>query len=172
MAKNVQAQIDSGAAAQTAANFGPEGTPAPRAPDGKLQLGARTIDGVAFEFEVRTNAESPEELVIKLPEANAIIIQDLIYNGVHFWPGTDRKNWITILENLRTLKGFDTLLVGHGLPTSRGQIDHAIEYLTFANDTAATAQKAEDISAALAKRYPDYDGGFVLTYWPRFFTAK
>jgi hypothetical protein len=62
-------------------------------------------------------------LVIKLPEANAIIVQDLLYNGVHFWPGTDRKNWLTVLENFRTLSGYETLLVGHGMPTSMGQID-------------------------------------------------
>jgi glyoxylase-like metal-dependent hydrolase (beta-lactamase superfamily II) len=161
--KNIQAQIDSGAVAANVKTF---------APDGKLTPGVQTIDGVTLDIEAKLNAESPEQLVIKIPEAGAIIVQDLLYNGLHFFPGLDRKNWLTILESFRALKGFDTVLVGHGLPTNLGQIDHAIEYLTFVNETVANAKTAEDISAALAKRYPAYQGQFLLTFWPLFFKAN
>lgn len=170
--KNIQTQIDSGAVKGNAEVMGAEVPAEPHVPDGKLVLGSQTIDGVTLEIEAKTNAESPEELVIRIPEAGAIIVQDLLYNGVHYFPGLDRQNWLTILESFRTLKGYDTLLVGHGMPTSLGQIDHAIEYLTFVNETVASAEKAEDITMALTKRYPMYRGAFLLTFWPMFFQGS
>jgi glyoxylase-like metal-dependent hydrolase (beta-lactamase superfamily II) len=172
VAKEVQAALDGGILKQQQANLGPEVDNLVRTPEGSLKAGAITIDGVAFEIEVKNNAEATEQIVIKLPEAKVVILQDLLYSNAHFFPGMDRKNWISILESLRTLKGYDTVLAGHGLPAGLGALDNAIEYLTFANETVEKASSAEEVSAALAKRYPTYGGAFILTFWPQFFKSQ
>jgi hypothetical protein len=58
------------------------------------------------------------------------------------------------------------------MPTSLGQLDHAIEYLTFANETVASAKSAEEITNALTKRYPTYQGAFLLSFWQQFFKGN
>ncbi|MEM9973766.1 MAG: hypothetical protein AAF771_06260 [Pseudomonadota bacterium] len=54
------------------------------------------------------------------PDQQGIILQDLVYKNVFFAPGIDRANWIATLETLRDGPVGATLLVGDGLPTTRG----------------------------------------------------
>ena len=166
--QSLEKQVGSGHFQREQAELGTEAPDEPYLPDGKLSLETRSIDGLAYEFEVKTSAESSEELVIRLPEANTIIVQDLLYNGIHFFAGMDRNNWLNTLEQFKTLQGYDTLLVGHGMPASLSQIDHAIEYLTFANDLASTAERPEQVINGLQQRYPDYEGQFLLNLWKYF----
>lgn len=136
-----------------------------------LALGMTEIGGVPVEFRSYDNAEAPKVIVAVLPDQKVAVVQDLVYNGVYFAPGVDRKNWIATLETLRTDPSFDTLLVGHGLPTTRGELDTAIGYLkTFdaAWDAGATP---DDVTAAMKEAYPGYDGEFLLgligAYWDK-----
>ncbi|MDA7425692.1 MBL fold metallo-hydrolase [Thalassococcus lentus] len=136
-----------------------------------LALGMTEIGGVAVEFRAYDNAEAPKAIVAVLPEQKVAVVQDLVYNGVYFAPGVDRKNWIATLESFRDDPAFETLLVGHGLPTTRGELDSAIAYLkTFdaAWDAGATP---DDVKAAMMTAYPSYDGAFLLgliePYWDK-----
>ena len=136
-----------------------------------LALGVTQIGGVTVEFRAYDNAEAPKTIVAVLPDQKVAVVQDLVYNGIYFAPGVDRKNWIATLEGLRDDPFFDTLLVGHGMPTTRGELDTAIGYLkTFdaAWDTGATP---DDVSAAMMAAYPGYDGEFLLgligAYWDK-----
>ena len=138
---------------------------------GDLALGTTEIGGVAVEFRAYDNAEAPKTIVAVLPEQQVAVVQDLVYNGVYFAPGVDRKNWIATLETLRDDPSFETLLVGHGLPTTRGELDTAIAYLqTFdaAWDAGATP---DDVKAAMIAAYPGYGGEFLLglitPYWDK-----
>ena len=138
---------------------------------GDLALGMTEIGGVAVEFRSYDNAEAPKVIVAVLPEQRVAVVQDLVYNGVYFAPGVDRKNWIATLETLREDTAFETLLVGHGLPTTRGELDTAIGYLkTF--DAAWDAGDTPDaVKQAMMTAYPGYDGAFLLgliePYWDK-----
>lgn len=138
---------------------------------GDLALGMTEIGGVPVEFRAYDNAEAPKAIVAVLPEQKVAVVQDLVYNNVYFAPGIDRKNWIATLESFRDDPSFETLLVGHGLPTTRGELDSAITYLkTF--DAAWNAGSDPDaVAAAMAEAYPSYDGAFLLgligAYWDK-----
>ncbi len=141
----------------------------PNLPEGSLTADAEVIDGIAFEYRVDDNAEAVQHLSIHLPEANVWIVQDLIYNNAHFFPGTDRKNWIATLEGLgNDTVNDDLLLVGHGLPTTRGEVQSAIAYLQLADELAADATDGASVIAALQEAYPTYGGNELLGFWSVF----
>lgn len=136
---------------------------------GDLAPGATSIGGVPVEFRSYENTEAPHMLVTVFPAQKVAIVQDLVYNGVYFAPGMDRQNWIATLEMLRDDPAFDTLLVGHGLPTTRGDFDTAIAYLKVL-DAAMTGSAGPDEAIAKIKAaYPGYQGDFLLglikEYW-------
>ncbi|MEO0388802.1 MAG: MBL fold metallo-hydrolase [Pseudomonadota bacterium] len=136
-----------------------------------LALGMTEIGGVSVEFRAYDNAEAPKTIVAVLPEQRVAIVQDLVYNGVYTAPGVDRKNWIATLESLRDDPAFDTLLVGHGMPTSRGEIDTVIGYLKTLDAAWEAAATPDAVTAAMTAAYPGYDGAFLLglaeAYWDK-----
>jgi glyoxylase-like metal-dependent hydrolase (beta-lactamase superfamily II) len=174
IAGGVQGFVESGGIGQVMQLVGESEMPAePRLPEGSLTVGDLTVDGVSFSLENVTNAEAPDQLIVRVPDAGVVVLQDLLYNNMHFFPGVDRANWIATLEGLRSgLEGYDTLLVGHGLPTSKGELDSAVDYLTFVNDAAASAESADALIAALQARYPAYEGTFILSFWQQFFQPQ
>lgn len=138
----------------------------PNLPEGSQTPEAEEIDGIAFEYRVDDNAEAVQHLSIHLPEANVWIVQDLIYNNAHSFPGVDRANWIATLEGLGSdTTNDDLLLVGHGLPTTRGEAQSAIAYLQLADELAADATDGASVIAALQEAYPTYGGGELLGFW-------
>jgi glyoxylase-like metal-dependent hydrolase (beta-lactamase superfamily II) len=171
---NTNTAIDSGTVANLAGILGESEVPdEPNAPTEVLSTDAETIDGVAFEYTIYANHESAESLVIRLPEANTLIVQDLLYNNVHFFPGMDRDNWLTVLQTLRAEAEGDLLLVGHGLPTSFGELDLGIEYLTFVQETIPTVENADELIAALQERYPSFASqDLILGFWQQFFPTS
>jgi glyoxylase-like metal-dependent hydrolase (beta-lactamase superfamily II) len=164
----IKADIEAGVVQQRAAQLGEAEVPAtPRAPEGSVVEGQETIDGVQFGYKIYKNAEAPEQLVIELPQARALIVQDLVFNNTYFFPVADLPGWVTVLETLRGQKAdFDTLLCGHGLPTSLGEVDAAIEHVKFMQETFATAKTAEEATAAIVAKYPTYGAAVVLTFIP------
>lgn len=136
-----------------------------------LTLGMTEIGGVPVEFRSYDNAEAPKVIVAVLPDQNVAVVQDLVYNGVHFAPGVDRVNWIETLKSLRDDPAFDTLLVGHGLPTSRGELDTAIAYLEVFDAAWQEGATPDNVKAAMMAAYPGYDGEFLLSligeYWDK-----
>lgn len=138
---------------------------------GDVATGLTEMSGVPVEFRHYRNTEAPHMLVTVFPDQRVAIVQDLVYNGVFFAPGTDRKNWIKTLEDLRDDPAFETLLVGHGLPTTRGELDTAIAYIKVLDEVMSNAATPDDASAQLKAAYPGYSGDFLLSliaqYWER-----
>lgn len=138
-----------------------------------LVLGHAEIDGVPIEFRNITHTESNNMIVAVLPEQRVAVVQDLVFSGVYFAPGYDRPKWIRDLESFRDDPAFDTLLLGHGTPSNRGELDVAIQYLKLLTEVMdgpnATPEKAVK---AMQDAYPSYLGAdFVLKvlipeYWP------
>jgi len=138
---------------------------------GDLTLGETTIGGVTVDFRSYDNAEAPKIIVAVLPEQKVAVVQDLVYNGVYFAPGVDRKNWIATLEGFRDDPSFETLLVGHGLPTTRGELDTAIAYLKTFDAAWEAGDTPDAVKASMMAAYPSYDGAFLLgliePYWDK-----
>jgi len=134
-----------------------------------IAIGMTEMSGVPVEFRHYENNEAPHCVVTIFPDQKVAIVQDLLYNGVFFAPGVDRKNWIATLESLADDPAFETLLVGHGLPTSRGDLDTAIAYITVMDDVMASSATPDDAIAALKAAFPSYGGEFLLSlmaeYW-------
>ncbi|MEM7721521.1 MAG: MBL fold metallo-hydrolase [Pseudomonadota bacterium] len=133
-----------------------------------LALGMNEIGGVPIEFRSYDNAEAPETIVTVLPDQKVAVVQDLVYNGVYFAPGVDRTNWIAILEGLRDDPACETLLVGHGLPTTRGELDTAIAYLQVLDAAWQEASTPDEVGTAMMAAFPGYDGAFLLGLIPEY----
>ena len=116
------------------------------------------------------NTNAGDVLFTVLPEQKVAIVQDLVYNGVFFAPGVDRANWIAILEELRDDPACDTLLVGHGLPTSRGDLDTAIAYIKVMDDAMTNAATPDEAAAIIKAAFPGYGGEFLLSLIPEYWT--
>lgn len=169
---NITQTIESGASAEQAASFGDAAPIELRTPEVGVELGTETINGWTFEFSAVENAEAFENLVIRLPEAKTAILQDLMYNAQYFFPGFDRNVWISALEDLRTslaADGYETLLVGHGVPTTLGTLDNGIEFLQFLEEQYTTLDSGEAVMEAVAARYPTYGAPLILGFYPDFF---
>lgn len=167
VATSVQEQIDGGALANFVGLLGEAEVPTePYVPTDDLAAGELLIDGVTLLLNVFNDAEAPEQVVVRLPEAGIVIAQDLMFNNTHFFPLGNNTNWLSILEGMRAWagEGYDTLLSGHGMPSSFGEIDEAVTYLTFLEETLTTAATADEASAAIVARYPGYGGQFLLTF--------
>jgi glyoxylase-like metal-dependent hydrolase (beta-lactamase superfamily II) len=153
------------------ASAGDSPTPANIAGGSDLQIGMTEMSGVPVEFRHYENAEAPHHVVVVLPDQKVAIVQDLVYNGVFFAPGVGRANWIAILEELRDDPACDTLLVGHGLPTSRGDLDTAIAYIKVMDDAMTNAATPDEAAAQIKAAFPGYGGEFLLSlipeYWSR-----
>ena len=133
-----------------------------------VTIGMTEISGVPVELRHYENTEAPHMIVAVLPEQKVAIVQDLVYNGIFFAPGVDRKNWIATLEAMRDDPSFDTLLVGHGLPTTRGQLDTAIAYVKVLDDAMTNAGSPDAAVAQIKAAYPGYDGEFLLSLIPEY----
>jgi len=135
-------------------------------PEATVEAGSETIDGVTFEFDIVLDTEAPEQIVIRVPEAGVIVLQDLLYNNTHMSPLGNNENWISELNALRALQseGYDTLLAGHGVPTTFGEIDAMIDYLNTMEELITGAESPEAAIAALVERYPSHDGQVILGF--------
>lgn len=162
-------EIREGLRAEATGGSWPEPTNVLTGPD--LTPGMTEIAGVPVEFRHYTDTEAPHMLVTVLPEQQVAIVQDLVYNGVYFAPGVNRANWIATLEGLRDDPACDTLLVGHGLPTTRGDLDTAIAYIKVLDEVMTSAPDPDAAAAALKSAFPGYTGAFLLglipEYWSR-----
>lgn len=137
---------------------------------GDITVGTTTLSGVEVEFRHYKDVEAPHMLVSVLPEQQVAVVQDLVYNGVYFAPGTDRANWIATLQEMSDDPAFDTLLVGHGLPTTRGDLDTSIAYIRVMDEVMNSAASPDDAIAQLKAAFPAYTGEFLLSLIPEYWT--
>jgi len=124
--------------------------------------GQEIIDGVAFIFEKSLNNEDAVSLVIKIPEAKASILQDIVYNKTHLFISGNTDGWRKAIEKEEAQKQYNVILPGHGKPTDRSIFKTDLKYLDFVNKALSESKSKEEYKAKLLAEYPDYGGEHLI----------
>jgi glyoxylase-like metal-dependent hydrolase (beta-lactamase superfamily II) len=141
---------------------------AARQPDRVINEGEALIDGVTIEHRRVRNAETEDALVVGLPDANTIIVQDLVYNQCHLFLGErDFDGWRAALKQHRDLS-YSVVLPGHGAPGGKALYEHMIEYLDCAEDALSASMTAAEFKRRILERYSYYGCSKVLDHQLRF----
>ncbi|MEM7159658.1 MAG: MBL fold metallo-hydrolase [Myxococcota bacterium] len=135
-------------------------------PARSLQLGAATIGGVDFVFERYIQAEHPEQLVVRLPEYDVTVAQDLVYTVVHPII-TDREaipSWISHVDEMLATGDTAIVLPGHGSPTDASGLTAMKDYLAAAQTQLAKSPDSEAFKSEMTKAFPDRQGPEFLDF--------
>src|SRR5215470_9287834 len=139
-----------------------------RQADSHIAEGEEVIDGVRIEYRRLRRAETEDALVVALPDAGAVIVQDLVYNRAHLFLGErEFDGWRTALKQYRDLP-YNIVLPGHGVPGGKTLYDETIVYLDFAEDALKASATAPEFKRRLLDRFPDYGCHKVLDHQLRF----
>jgi glyoxylase-like metal-dependent hydrolase (beta-lactamase superfamily II) len=139
-----------------------------RQPDGRIAEGVEIRDGVRLEFRRLKGAETEDALTIALPDAGAIIVQDLVYNQAHPFLGERRfDSWRAALRAYQALP-YEVVLPGHGLPGRRALYDEMLRYFDVAEETLTAARAPSEFRERMIAGFPDYGGLKVLDHQLRF----
>ena len=133
-------------------------------PTHALAEGLTDIDGVQFHFTRVAGAEATHIVVTELPQYRLLLPQDLVYNQIYLFVGElhgpERRircfdGWISALEALRQ-RNVDTVVPGHGAPTTPAIFDTLIAYLNEVHALLDGATSGEDFKQQVMARYPDH----------------
>lgn len=150
------------------AKVGDDIPPRARQPDETISPGTETIDGVQIEYRRLRKAETEDALTVAVPDANAIIVQDLVYNRAHLFLGEkDFDGWRSALREYKKLR-YENVLPGHGAVGGRELYDSMIVYLDFAENALRKSRTAAEFRQSLLERFPDYGCHKVLEHQLRF----
>lgn len=138
-------------------------------PEGVVQPGEETIDGIRYVFDVVADTEIDFHLTIKLPELGVCVAQDLLYSGTHLYLSSGMRHWSRVLGQLLS-EDYDLFLAGHGLPADKNEVARNIEYLSAAMAAVAGGLSGDDFKDAMIARYPERRcPGIFDIYLPRLF---
>ena len=125
----------------------------------RCALGTTDIGGVPVEFRAYDNNEALKMLVGVLPEQKVAIVR-ILFITVSILP----LAWIASIGSIHCkhcgMTPFETLLVGHGLPTTRAELTTAIEYLKTMDRIWNDAETADDFVSGMKAACPGYTGEF------------
>jgi glyoxylase-like metal-dependent hydrolase (beta-lactamase superfamily II) len=144
----------------------------PTAIDGSsLRVGTSTLDVVEFGA-----GEAKHHACLHLPDRQAFVTSDLIYNGAHLYlQEHNLEGWLARLdefERFASEHGVQTLYPGHGPAGGLSLIQGTREYLQ-AFVTAVRTGTADSARAAITARFPDYKVEQFLTVFslPAYFPS-
>jgi glyoxylase-like metal-dependent hydrolase (beta-lactamase superfamily II) len=103
------------------------------------------IDGVELVIDDFGPTECSDNTAIELPQIDAVIISDLVYNRVHPWLAEGRSDlWLEALAKANRRFGSAKILyAGHGPAGSPSIIDEQAAYINMAKETVARAMKED-----------------------------
>lgn len=119
-----------------------------------IEEGPQQLAGLALEIRVYKGAEALEQIVIEVPELDTAVVQDLVYSNAMIFPGMDRPGWVRTLEDLKGSLNATTLLVGHGYPSSRGELGEQIDFIADYDELVAASDGPKDLAERLKRRWP------------------
>jgi glyoxylase-like metal-dependent hydrolase (beta-lactamase superfamily II) len=139
-----------------------------RQPDRRIAEGDEVVDGVLIEYRRLCGAETEDALVVGLPGAGAIVVQDLVYDHAHLFLGERHfDGWRTALREYRSLP-YGIVLPGHGAPGDKRLYDAMIVYLDFAEKALAQSTTPTEFRTKILGRFPDYGCRKILDHELRF----
>jgi glyoxylase-like metal-dependent hydrolase (beta-lactamase superfamily II) len=139
-----------------------------RQPEHLIAEGEEVVEGVRIEYRCLRSAETENALVVALPQVEAIIVQDLVYDRSHLFLGERHfDGWRSALRQHRELP-FSIVLPGHGLPGGKDLYDDMIVYLDFAEDALHQSATPNEFRQRLLDRFPGYGCRKVLDHQLRF----
>jgi glyoxylase-like metal-dependent hydrolase (beta-lactamase superfamily II) len=136
--------------------------------DVPIDEGEETVDGVRLVYRHLRHSETEDALTIGLPDATAIIVQDLVYNRAHVFLGERRfESWRAALTEYRTLP-FTTVLPGHGVPGGPELYDRMGDYLDYAETALEASTDKTDFKRRLLECFPDHGARKIVDHQMRF----
>lgn len=120
--------------------------------------GTEIIDDIQFIFEESVDNESANSLIIKIPELNTIIVQDIAYNNVHLYISGKTKGWQDALNKIKNDENYDIILGGHGAPGDKSLLIQNLNYLEKVNEIIKNSESKTEYKSMLMKEYPQYSG--------------
>jgi len=139
-----------------------------RQPDRRIHEGEEIIDGVRIEHRRLRGAETEDALIVALPDAGAIIVQDLVYNQAHPFLAERRfDSWREALRQYRDLP-YGVVLPGHGVPGGKTLYEEMANYLDVAEGALKDSTTAAEFKRRMIARFPDHGCGKVLDHELRF----
>ena len=107
-------------------------------------------------------------MTIALPDAGAIIVQDLVYNQAHPFLGERRfDSWRAALRAYQALP-YEVVLPGHGVPGRKALYGEMLRYLDVAEEALTAARAPSEFRQRMIDRFPNYGGLKVLDHQLRF----
>ncbi|MFK7991603.1 MAG: MBL fold metallo-hydrolase [Sandaracinaceae bacterium] len=127
-------------------------------PEHAMEEGPYTLDGVRVEFERAYNAEDNDQLVVRVPTAGVLILQDLVAHDVHAWTATGMiPHWIEVLRGYEDEADVRHVLAGHGAPGGPEVIREMIGYLERAQPIHEAELQPDAFRQAFQTEWPSYD---------------
>jgi hypothetical protein len=121
------------------------GSQAAERADGDNHPRLQRIDGVTYDFKRFVDAEADLQLAALLPEQKVLMAFDLVFSpNQHAFTGASHfDHWTIVLESLKALQGYDTIIIGHDTLVDRAAIDSTITYVKRAKQIHAAAADAK-----------------------------
>jgi glyoxylase-like metal-dependent hydrolase (beta-lactamase superfamily II) len=139
-----------------------------RQPDRLIIKDDDVIDGVRLQYRRVRSAETEDALIIALPDARAIIVQDLVYSRSHLFLGEKNfDGWRAALREYRALP-YDHVLPGHGVSGDPTLYDEMITYLDFAEGALKASRSGAEFRRRLIDQFPSHGCHKVLDHQLRF----
>jgi glyoxylase-like metal-dependent hydrolase (beta-lactamase superfamily II) len=104
-----------------------------------------SIDGIEIEISDLGPAECSDNTMMALPQMDAVIISDLVYNRVHPWLAEGRsQRWLKALEAAKgRINGATKLYAGHGPAGAAAIISEQASYITAVRELVERTIKTE-----------------------------
>ena len=142
----------------------PAGWTAPEALEGALML-----EGEQFEVWDPMPGDTPEITPVALPQFNALVAADIVYNGTHAWfaeaTTPDALNaWRATLDTIEGA-GFETIIPGHRTPDAVNDasgIAHMRTLMAAWESRLGEGLKGEDLKQAYLSDVGTLEGEFFL----------
>ena len=133
-------------------------------PTETITEGQQRIDGVTYDFKRFVDGELDLQLAALLPEQKVLMAFDLVFSpNQHAFTGANHfDHWMIVLELLKALQGYDTIIIGHDTPVDRSAIDSTMTYVKRAKAIHSVSADAKTYSENLKAAFPDLQqAGFV-----------
>jgi glyoxylase-like metal-dependent hydrolase (beta-lactamase superfamily II) len=133
-------------------------------PTETITEGPQRIDGVTYDFKRFVDGEADLQLAALLPDQKVLMAFDLVFSpNQHAFTGANHfDHWMNVLESLKALQGYDTIIIGHDTPVGRSAIDSTMTYVKRAKEIHAASADAKTFSENLKAAFPDLqEPGFV-----------